>query len=202
MWPARDGYAALADRVARSGADGVFLGGTPFTGGDKVIQALRARLGKSFPIIVTDAFLPASDMLKLTGPSALGTYVSFPGIGTLTPRGKRLMRAFAATQPGGTLPEGTYVPQTLQAAELVLAAIARSDGTRASVLRELQGLQGRDGMLGPFRFDRNGDVTPEHVTIFRVTGHTPRSANLVSDFEGSVPVRTVSVPTSLIGSDE
>ena len=84
--------------------------------------------------------------------------------------------------------KGTYVPQTLQAAELVLAAIARSDGTRASVLRELQGLQGRDGMLGPFRFDRNGDVTPEHVTIFRVTGHTPRSANLVSDFEGSVPV--------------
>ena len=56
VWPARDGYAALADRVARSGADGAFLGGTTFTGGDKVIEALRARLGKNFPIIVTDAF--------------------------------------------------------------------------------------------------------------------------------------------------
>jgi branched-chain amino acid transport system substrate-binding protein len=199
VWPARDGYAALADRAARSGADGAFLGGAAFTGGDEMIKALRARLGKRFPIIVTDAFLPASDLLKLAGPSALGTYLSFPGIGRLTPRGKRLMQAFTATQPGGTLPEGTYVPQTLQAAELVLAAIARSDGTRASVLRELQGLQGRDGMLGPFRFDGNGDVTPEHVTIFRVTGRTPRSANLISDFEGSVPFRTVSVPTSLIG---
>ena len=51
VWPARDGYAALADRVARSGADGAFLGGTTFTGGDKVIVALRARLGKNFPII-------------------------------------------------------------------------------------------------------------------------------------------------------
>ena len=55
----------VADRVARSGADGVFLGGTPFTGGDKVTKALRARLGKSFPIIVTDC-VPAfaSESLK------------------------------------------------------------------------------------------------------------------------------------------
>ena len=120
--------------------------------------------------------------------------MSFPGLGKLSAGGRELWRSFAASQPGPPPPNGTYVPHTLQAAELMLAAIARSDGTRASVLQELQGLEGRDGMLGPFRFDRNGDVTPEHVTIFRVTGHTPRSANLVSDFEGSVPVRTVWSP--------
>ena len=38
----------------------------------------------------------------------------------------------------------------------MLAAIAHSDGTRASVLQKLQGLQGRDGMLGPFRFIATG----------------------------------------------
>ena len=70
------------------------------------------------------------------------------------------------------------------------------------MLRELKGLHGQDGVLGPFRFDQMGDVTPEHFTIFRITGHTPRSANLVSDFQGSVPVRVVSVPTDFIGSGD
>ena len=47
-----------------------------------------------------------------------------------------------------------------QAAEVVLAAIARSDGTRAAVLRELRASRVRDGILGTFRFDGNGDITP------------------------------------------
>jgi hypothetical protein len=96
------------------------------------------------------------------------------------------------------------IPQELQrevqlaAQELMLAAIARSDGTRGSVLRELRGLRDQDTVLGPSGFDANGDVTPEHVTVFRITGRTPRSANLVSDFRGSVPVRVVSIPSNIL----
>lgn len=194
-------YAALASRIVRSGADGVFLGGLSFTGGYDVLRALRVRLGREFPVIATDGFFPVPAIMREAGPAALNTYVSFPGLGKLSPGGQELWRAFEATQPGRTLPNGTYVPQTLQAAELMLAAIARSDGTRGSVLRELRGLRAANGMFGPYGFDANGDVTPEHVTVFRITGRTPKSANLVSDFRGSVPVRVVSVPTNLIGSN-
>jgi ABC-type branched-subunit amino acid transport system substrate-binding protein len=191
---------ALARRVARSGADGVFLGGLGFNGGYAFLRALRSEVGGKFPIIVTDAFFPVPQIMRDAGrPAALNTYVSFPGLGTLSPSGRRLWREFTMSEPGGTVPNGTYAPQTLQAAELMLAAIARSDGTRASVLGELRKLRAPDGVLGPYRFDANGDVTPEHVTIFKITGRTPRSANLVSDFQGSVPVRVVSVPTSLLG---
>jgi len=190
--------AALARRVARSGADGVFLGGLGFNGGYTFLRALRARVGPEFPIIVTDAFFPVSQIMRDAGSAALNTYVSFPGLGTLSPRGRRLWSSFVASHPGGTVPNGTYAPQTLQAAELMLAAIARSDGTRASVLRELRALRTSDGVLGPSRFDANGDVSPEHVTVFRITGRTPRSANLVSDFDGSVPFRVVSIPSSLL----
>jgi len=189
---------ALARRVARSGADGVFLGGLGFNGGYTFLRALRARVGPEFPIIVTDAFFPVSQIMRDAGSAALNTYVSFPGLGTLSPRGRRLWSSFVASHPGGTVPNGTYAPQTLQAAELMLAAIARSDGTRASVLRELRRLRDPDGVLGPSRFDANGDVTPEHVTVFRITGRTPRSANLVSDFDGSVPFRVVSVPSGIL----
>jgi branched-chain amino acid transport system substrate-binding protein len=189
---------ALARRVARLGADGVFMGGLGFNGGYTFLRALRAQVGREFPVIVTDAFFPVPQMMRDAGPAALNTYVSFPGLGTLSPRGRRAWRAFEATQPGGTVPDGTYAPQTMQAAELMLAAIARSDGTRGSVLRELRRLRDPDGVLGPSRFDANGDVTPEHVTVFRITGRTPRSANLVSDFDGSVPFRVVSIPSSLL----
>ena len=43
-----------------------------------------------------------------------------------------------------------------------MAAIARSDGTRASVLRELRESEANDGILGSFRFDANGDMTHGH----------------------------------------
>jgi hypothetical protein len=41
----------------------------------------------------------------------------------------------------------------------MLDAIARSDGTRASVTKELLRTRVRDGLIGSFRFDRNGDTT-------------------------------------------
>ena len=46
-----------------------------------------------------------------------------------------------------------------QAAEVVLDAIARSDGTRASVLEELRATDVKDGILGSFRFDRERSST-------------------------------------------
>jgi DNA-binding beta-propeller fold protein YncE/ABC-type branched-subunit amino acid transport system substrate-binding protein len=190
--------AAVARRVARSAADGVFLGGLGYNGGYAFLRALRSEVGREFPVIVTDGFFPVPQILKDVGPAALNTYVTFPGLGTLSPSGRKLWHEFTASEPDGTVPNGTYAPQTLQAAELMLAAIARSDGTRGSVLRELRGLRDKDTVLGPSGFDANGDVTPEHVTVFRITGRTPRSANLVSDFRGSVPVRVVSIPSNIL----
>jgi ABC-type branched-subunit amino acid transport system substrate-binding protein len=61
------------------------------------------------------------------------------------------------------------VLEAAQATELVVRAIARSDGTRASMLRELKASRVRDGLLGSFRLDRNGDLTPAAVPIMRIT---------------------------------
>jgi hypothetical protein len=61
------------------------------------------------------------------------------------------------------------VLQTAQATELALGAIARSDGTRASVLKRLRASRVRDGILGSFRFDRFGDPDPETMAVFRLT---------------------------------
>jgi ABC-type branched-subunit amino acid transport system substrate-binding protein len=78
-----------------------------------------------------------------------------------------------------------------------LDAIARSDGTRASVLEELRTSEVENGLLGSFRFDRNGDITTQVVSILRVTGSTPPGAGLPSGFQGAVVDRVVKVPASL-----
>ena len=59
-----------------------------------------------------------------------------------------------------------------------MAAIGRSDGTRASVLHELRASEVNDGIIGSFRFDANGDMTTASIPILRITGATPPGAGL------------------------
>ena len=190
------GYAALADRVARTGAGGVFVGGY---GSGTLIKALRSRLGRRVVLIGADGFVPIRDVLAGAGPAAFGMYVSVPGVTNdeLGRVGRRFLRAFASTQPGGATASGTYLPQAAQAAELLLQAIAGSEGTRASVLVRLKTLRVRNGILGSFRFDRNGDMRPSLFTILRIVGKTPAGSTLVADYRGAIVDRKISVPESL-----
>ena len=57
----------------------------------------------------------------------------------------------------------------------------------------------KDGILGDFRFDRYGDITPAKITIFRVTGNTPLNLRLPSFLEGAVVDRVLTVPARLAG---
>jgi ABC-type branched-subunit amino acid transport system substrate-binding protein/DNA-binding beta-propeller fold protein YncE len=196
--PAAKSHDALAGRVARSGAQGVLVTGVLFEGGDRVLKALRARLGTRVKIMVTDQFAPVPELLELVGPAAHGIYMTAtdvpPAARDLSPEAERFARDFGAF--------GTPVPYALpaaQAAEVLLQAIARSDGTRASVLEELRATQVRDGLLGSFRFDRNGDIAPAAVPIFRVTGATSTEAEVFDLFRGAVVDRVVHVPARLAG---
>ena len=58
----------------------------------------------------------------------------------------------------------------------MLRAIARSDGSRASVLAHLRASKVTDGILGTFSFDDKGDMTPGFVPILRFTRPSRQSA--------------------------
>jgi branched-chain amino acid transport system substrate-binding protein len=196
--PRAHSYSGLANRVARSGAEGVFLAGFLFFNGGEVVKALRARLGPDLVLMAGDAFIPVRDLLKATGPGALGMYVSSTFIGPirLSSAGNEFVREFGPTQPGGFI--SPFVLETAQATEILMDAIARSDGSRASVLKALRASEVKDGILGTFRFDANGDKTPEAITIYRVTGKTPAGGGLANEMQGAVLDRVVSVPSSMI----
>jgi len=68
----------------------------------------------------------------------------------------------------GQAPE-QYSVYAAQATQLLLDAVARSNGTRASVNHELFTSRVHDGILGDFAITPSGDTTASKVTIYRLT---------------------------------
>ena len=67
-----------------------------------------------------------------------------------------------------------------QAIDVLLDAIARSDGTRASVTMNLFNTDVSNGILGSFFITPTGDTTLNAVAIYRIIGGTVTTfANIV-----------------------
>jgi branched-chain amino acid transport system substrate-binding protein len=194
--PEARSYDALADRVARSGADGVLLAGYLGGGTERVLTALRARSGDGLAVMAMDVFAPIPEILDAVGPAARGVYVSTTDMPPVERHLTRAGRQFAREVGAANTPT-SYVLPAAQAAEAVIAAIARSDGTREGVRKELLDGEVKDGILGSFRFDANGDIAPARVPILRVTGRSSTSAGLPALFQGAVIDRVLTVPANL-----
>jgi branched-chain amino acid transport system substrate-binding protein len=166
--PQARSYAALARRVAASGAQAVFVGGLLDSNAARVVRDLRARLGADVDLLAPDGLTPLPLLVRSAGPAARGVFVSLPGVITerLPRAGAAFVKRFARLRSGEEIePAAVYAAQ---AAQVVLDAIARSDGTRGSILDELFRTRVRDGLLGDFAFDRRGDITESPVTIVKV----------------------------------
>ena len=137
LGPGRALLRGAGGRVAASRAGAVFVGGLLDTNAARVVRALRAALGPGVDISGPTAYAAAAARPAGRRGAARGVFVSLAGVLTerLPPGGAAFARRFAATQAGAPVePSRVYAAQ---AAEVVLDAIARSDGTRASVLDEL-----------------------------------------------------------------
>jgi ABC-type branched-subunit amino acid transport system substrate-binding protein/outer membrane protein assembly factor BamB len=201
------GYERLMDDIERSGAQGLVLGGDPYAGADRVLSALRARFGSRLTIIGGFYFLPVPEVLDVTHGAARGMYVATGDVTRaeldLTPAGRRFMDAFEGRESkertsAKSIVGGSYILEAAQATELLLNAIARSDGTRESVLKNLRASRVKNGILGDFRFDTNGDLTPAVVPIVHITGSTPPRARLPEELQGGVIDRVIRIPRTLI----
>ena len=177
-YEARD-FAPLARRIARSRPDAVAIFGVYERNEGELLRDLRAALGPDVPLIANDGFMVPEGLVKAAGPAARGMYLGFYGVpnGELPPAGERFLEEFEAARGGGPTPwySATY---GAQAAEILLDAIARSDGTRASVNTELRRTIVEDGILGDIRFDENGDLVEGPVSFFRAVGPRQPSSTM------------------------
>ena len=188
---ADENYVALFARAAPADPDCVYLGGQFDSNGGRLVADKVARLGdnEAVKLLVPDGFVGYPDFTAL--PQAAGAYLTYPGLPTATVTAQSSVAAkFLADFEAryGHAPRGDYTGYALyavQALQIVLAAIERSDGSRQSVrdavftgtgivVPAATAILGRDVGIDP----ATGDVTGRDVTIQRVQDnqavlHTP-----------------------------
>jgi branched-chain amino acid transport system substrate-binding protein len=163
-------YDAVATKIAQSGADAVFLGGIICNNGGKLIKDLRAGLPSSVTLFAPDGFTPIDDAtIKTGGQATEGMFITQPGIPSdqLTGAGKTFVNDFA--KEVGKEPD-PYTNYAAQAADILLDSIDDANGDRSKVAEQMFNRDVKDGILGNFKIDENGDTTLGTVSVWQVKG--------------------------------
>jgi branched-chain amino acid transport system substrate-binding protein len=147
----------------------VYLGGIVCNNGAKLIKDLRASLGAKVTFVGPDGFTPFSATAQ-AGSAANGMFISVAGlpIEKLGPNGRKFLAAFKKYQKKSQVdPYAVYGAQT---AQILLGAIAKSDGTRLSVVKNMFATKVKDGIMGTFGFDKNGNITAKAISFYVMRG--------------------------------
>jgi branched-chain amino acid transport system substrate-binding protein len=158
--PKASSYEALYKKIQGTGADAVFLGGLIDENGAQLIKDKVAVLGPNdgkVKLYAPDGFT-AQATIDESGPASAGMFMSVAGVPIDTFEGAAL--EFIDALLAGPLAGKEIDPYAIyggQSTQVLLDAIAASDGTRTSVTEQLFATEVTDGLLGSFTFNENGD---------------------------------------------
>jgi branched-chain amino acid transport system substrate-binding protein len=174
--PKASSYEGLFRKIGGSGADAVFLGGLIDENGAKVIKDKVAVLGPNdgkVKLLAPDGFT-TQQTIDEAGTAAAGMYMSVAGvpIDEFKGAGAEFAAEFKPTLGGREI--DPYAIYGAQAARVLLDAIAASDGSRASVIEQMFNASVKDGLLGSFDINENGDPSGAEgavvgFTIYKAT---------------------------------
>ena len=161
-------FRALARRVRDVGSAGRRRWTAACTSTSGACCATSAAARTDFPILATEDALPITQLFDEAGagrarrPHRARRHGSRSG---WTPPAGASCASSARRQPGGRV--GQFDVYAAAATEVLLDAIARSDGTRESVASALSTTRLAASPIGPITLDRRGDPTVTHVTVIR-----------------------------------
>jgi hypothetical protein len=180
------GFQRLGRRLAAQGVDGVF--DADVSADPAFVAAMRAALGPSAALIGPDTFLPLGPPFPAVPRVERGMYVvggDFTSPARQLPAaGRSLVATIARHQPRGW--SDAWVPYAAQETDLMLTAIAHSNGTRASVTRQLFHYRVTNGVMGSSAMTPTGDPSRGIVLAYRLGGRSP----------GTGPVAVFRIPAS------
>ncbi len=138
-WDAKQSdYTALFTKIAALNPDMVYVGGIFDNNGGQLVKDKVKVLGDNTKVkfMGPDGFTGYPDLNKM--PEAQGMYLSFAGLSTdlllaNDPKGAGATFVKAYKKAYGKDPIGSYPIYGVAAVQVILAAIAKSDGTRKSV---------------------------------------------------------------------
>ena len=161
-------YLATFTKIKATNPDAVFVGGLIDENGGQLIHDKVAVLGPNTDnpddgvmLVLPDGFTTDSIFKRSEGgsPDARGAYFSVAGVGIDKYTGGALtfIDGFKAELGGKAV--DPYAILGAQAMAVMLDAIDRSDGSRSSVIDEVFKTQIKDGLIGDFGFNENGDLS-------------------------------------------
>jgi branched-chain amino acid transport system substrate-binding protein len=180
-WDAKQpNYEALFLKIKALHPDMVYVGGIFDNNGGQLVKDKVKILGDNTKVkfMAPDGFTGYPDLTKL--PEAQGMYLTFAGLSAdLLPKdgaGAKLLADYKTTY--GTAPVGSYPLYGVAAIQVILAAIAKSDGTRKSVNAAVFSGSGisisaTESVLGKaLNIDpKTGDVDAKDITVEVVKGN-------------------------------
>jgi DNA-binding SARP family transcriptional activator/ABC-type branched-subunit amino acid transport system substrate-binding protein len=184
--PEQTSDSSVVAAIARIHPDSVFLGVSSSPESIQLLTDLRTRLGRAIQFMAPEVFDPATAVLA--GAAAEGMTISQPGppSNKLAGAGKQFVTSFSSEF--GAQPT-RFADAAAQAIDVLMDAIAHSDGSRASVTSALFATTVSNEIFGSFSITPTGDTTLNAVSINRITGGTV------------TPFTTVYVPDALVASN-
>jgi branched-chain amino acid transport system substrate-binding protein len=171
--PQAPNYTALMTQIKATGADGIFIGGVSTNNGGQLVKDKVSIVGdnEKVKLMVSDGFVLSTLFEEAGADNVNGAFGSAPTKPPeqVTGAGKEFLDAFQ-----GNIPEGqsiqVYSIYAAAAAQVILDAIARSDGTREDITAKMFETNLSDSVVGSLQFDANGDPTAGTESIYSATG--------------------------------
>lgn len=168
-------YEALFTKIAALKPDMVYVGGIFDLNGGQLVKDKVKFLGDNTKVkfMMPDGFTGYPDFLAL--PEAEGTYLSFTGL-TIDqfPKGgaaESFQKAYQKEYKEA--PTSSFSVYGAAAAQVILDAVARSNGTRKDVFQKMKtvDIPAAKSVVGTrLKFDDNGDILSKDISIILVKG--------------------------------
>jgi branched-chain amino acid transport system substrate-binding protein len=169
--PKAASYQDLATKIQNSGAKAIFLGGLECENGGKLIKDLKSGVPKA-TLIAPDGFSSFGDTVKHAGSASEGMWITIAGqpYANLPAAGKKFAQAFGKSIGLAASKVNPYSNYGATAMQVLLASIAKSDGSRASVTKGLFNVNVPTSPIGAFKLNQNGDTNAGVISVYQIKG--------------------------------
>jgi len=172
-------YSALFNKIKAAKPDMIYLGGIYDNNGGQLVKDKVSVVGANDDVylMAPDGFTGYPDFMKL--PEAEGTYLTFAGLSTdqLQAAGGAAAKLLTDYEAEYGAPPGTsYALYAVAAVQVILEAIAQSDGTREDITSKIftapgisipadKSVLGKDIVIDP----ATGDTSAKDISVLQMT---------------------------------
>jgi branched-chain amino acid transport system substrate-binding protein len=161
-------YQALMQAIGATHPDAIMVGGLICENGGELIKNKVSVLGPNngkVKLFLPDGFNTQATVTEAGSSNAAGLYSSVAGspANTLKGAGAQFVTDFNNTYHPDVM--DPYTPYAAAATQVLLKAMAASDGTRADIAKHLFNMNVTDSVLGNFMINANGDTNQPQMTV-------------------------------------